>query len=74
MNGNNPSLMCAIRGPIMLITIGTLFAIDHLTEFSIARTWPTILIVLGLLKLGDHFSSPGSGLPSRRDPDAGGGQ
>ena len=32
MNGNNPTLMRAIRGPIMLITIGSLFAFDHMTE------------------------------------------
>lgn len=75
MNGNSsPTLMRAIRGPIMLITIGALFAFDHLTEFSIARTWPTILIVLGLLSLGDRFSGPGSGMARRRDPDVGGGQ
>ena len=72
MNGNNPTLMRAIRGPIMLITIGALFAFDHMTEFSIARTWPAILIVLGLLSLGEHFSGPGDG--GRRDPGAGGGQ
>jgi hypothetical protein len=75
MNGNNPTLMRAIRGPIMLITIGSLFAFDHMTEFSIARTWPVILIVLGLLSLGDHFSGPGAGYGGgRRDPDVGGGQ
>ena len=74
MNGNNPTLMRAIRGPIMMITIGALFAFDHLTEFSIARTWPTILIVLGFLKLGDHFAGPGSGSLGQRDPGAGGGQ
>ena len=34
MNGNNPTLMRAIRGPIMMITIGALFAFDHLTEFT----------------------------------------
>ena len=58
MNGA-PSLMRAIRGPIMLIMIGVLFALDQMSEFSIARTWPAILIVLGLLKLGDRFSGPG---------------
>jgi hypothetical protein len=57
MNGA-PTLMRAIRGPIMLIMIGSLFALDHMTEFSISRTWPAILIVLGLLKLGDRISEP----------------
>ena len=60
MNGNSPTLMRAIRGPIMVITIGVLFAFDHMTEFSIGRTWPAILIVLGLLSLGDRFAGPAS--------------
>jgi hypothetical protein len=51
MSSANDSLWCAIRGPIMLITIGTLFAIDHFGSYGISRTWPIILIVLGLLKL-----------------------
>ena len=51
MSGVNDSLWCAIRGPIMLITIGTLFAIDHFGPYGISRTWPIILIMLGLLKL-----------------------
>ena len=74
MNGNRPTLMRAIRGPIMLITIGTLFAFDHMTEFSIGRTWPAILIVLGLLSLGDRFSPPGSHITGPGSPNAGGTQ
>lgn len=75
MNGNAPTLMRAIRGPIMLIMIGTLFALDHMTEFSIGRTWPAILIVLGLLSLGDRFVGPRTtAVTSRRDPDFGGDQ
>jgi hypothetical protein len=69
-----PSLMRAIRGPIMLITIGTLFALDHMTEFSISRTWPAILIILGLLKLGDRVVEQPQTAVVRRDPDFGGGQ
>ena len=76
MNGNNPSLMHAIRGPIMMITVGVLFALNQMTEFTFSRTWPALLIVLGLLSLGDHFSGPPSGGPptSRRDPNFGGDQ
>ena len=74
MNGAQPTptLMRAIRGPIMLITIGTLFALDHMTQFAIWRTWPAILIVLGLLSLGDRFSTPKE--VARRTPDFGGDQ
>jgi hypothetical protein len=51
MSNINGSLWCAIRGPVLLITIGTLFAVDHFGPYGITRTWPIILIVLGLLKL-----------------------
>ena len=48
MNGN---IFCAIRGPIILITIGTLFAIDHFGPYGFGSTWPVLLIVIGVLKL-----------------------
>jgi len=44
-------LSCAIRGPITLITIGTLFAVDHFTLYGFDRTWPILLIVFGALSL-----------------------
>ncbi len=47
----NNSLAQAIRGPIMLIVVGTLFALDHFTAFTVVRTWPVILIAGGLLAL-----------------------
>lgn len=65
MNGNRPNLIGAIRGPIMLITIGTLFALDKFTGFGFSRTWPAILIVLGLLSLGERL------VPNRRENDPG---
>jgi hypothetical protein len=66
--------MRAIRGPILLITIGSLFALDHFTEYSIGRTFPAILIVLGLLGLGERFTGQRTAAVARRDPDFGGGQ
>ncbi|HTM51917.1 MAG TPA: DUF5668 domain-containing protein [Bryobacteraceae bacterium] len=74
MNGNHGGLVRAIRGPIMLITIGVLFALDHMTRFSFGRTWPAILIVLGLLSLGERATAPKTELTSRRQPDFGGDQ
>jgi hypothetical protein len=44
-------LIRAVRGPIILITIGTLFALDHFTNYGVQQTWPVILIVIGLLTL-----------------------
>ncbi len=51
MNGN---FICAIRGPVLLITLGTLLAIDQLGAYSFGRTWPALLIVFGLLKLAER--------------------
>ena len=50
----NPSVLGAIRGPILLITLGVLLAIDHLGPVSFTRTWPVLLIVFGLFKLIDR--------------------
>jgi hypothetical protein len=67
MNGNSTSLLCAIRGPIMLIAVGLLFAADQFTDYGIGRTWPILLILLGLLKLAERIGRvepppPGGGV------------
>lgn len=49
-----PSLIRAIRGPVMLITIGALGVLDHFTSYPYTLTWPVIIIVFGLLKLGER--------------------
>ncbi|HTA44707.1 MAG TPA: DUF5668 domain-containing protein [Bryobacteraceae bacterium] len=51
MNDQSSYLVRAITGPIILITIGVLFAFDRFTEFRFTQTWPVLLIVIGLLKL-----------------------
>src|SRR5579863_7614939 len=51
MNDQSATLVRAITGPIILITIGVLFAFDRFTEFRFSQTWPVLLIVVGLLKL-----------------------
>ena len=61
---NGPELICAIRGPVTLITVGSLFALDHFTRYSFSRTWPVLLIVFGLLSL--------LGRASARDAQSGG--
>ncbi len=50
MNGIS-GLLRAIRGPVTLITIGVLFALNNFTRYSFEQTWPVILIVFGLLSL-----------------------
>lgn len=56
MNGGN--VFCAIRGPVLLITIGTLFALDHTEVVGFERTWPLLIIVFGLLKLLERTAAP----------------
>ena len=52
-------LVSAVRGPIILITVGSLFALDHFTPWGFQQTWPVLLIVLGLLTLLGRMSRPG---------------
>ncbi len=59
----------AIRGPILLITVGTLFVWQQSDVISFTRTWPLILIVLGILRLLERIASPDASLPP---PPAGG--
>jgi hypothetical protein len=44
-------VICLIRGPILLIVLGSLFAIDQFTPYGFWRTWPVLVILFGLLKL-----------------------
>jgi hypothetical protein len=53
------SVVRAIRGPVTLITLGALFALNNLTPYHFSQTWPALLIVFGLLSfLGRTFSAP----------------
>jgi len=41
----------SIRGPIILITVGVLFALQSFNIYGFDQTWPVLLIVIGLLSL-----------------------
>ena len=58
MNSRRLLLAQAARGPILLITIGILFAIQQAGGLSFSRTWPLILIVLGIIKLIERIAAP----------------
>jgi hypothetical protein len=51
MNDQSAYLVRAVRGPVLLITIGVLFAFDRFTYFHFGQSWPILLIVAGLLRL-----------------------
>lgn len=55
---NNANLIQAVRGPVMMITLGILLAIDHFGQFSFGRTWPLLVIVFGVLKLAERAVAP----------------
>lgn len=58
MNGS-PSIIRAIRGPITLITLGVLFALNNFTQYGFSETWPVLLIVFGALSLLGRSTAPG---------------
>jgi hypothetical protein len=57
----NANMVRAIRGPITLITLGVLFALNNFTPYRFSETWPVLLIVFGALSLlcrGSRESAP----------------
>ncbi len=52
MNQESAAFLRAIKGPVLMITVGILFALDNFTPFSFNRTWPVLLVVAGVLSLG----------------------
>jgi len=40
-----------LMGPAMLITIGVLFLLDSVSHVDFGKTWPAILLVVGVVKL-----------------------
>lgn len=51
MNDQSQVLLRAVKGPIIMIMVGVLFAADRFTNYSIHQTWPVLLIVGGIMQL-----------------------
>ncbi len=58
MNGRLALFLQAVRGPILLIVIGTLFLLEQSGAARFSQTWPLILIILGVLKLLERMVAP----------------
>ncbi len=43
--------MAGMMGPAVLITLGTLFLIGEFSHFEFHRSWPILLLVIGIVKL-----------------------
>jgi hypothetical protein len=48
----------SIKGPVMLITVGVLFALQNFTPYGFEQTWPVLLVVAGLLSLLGKVVAP----------------
>ncbi len=53
----------AIRGPVTLITLGVLFALNNFTPYGFSQTWPILLIVFGALSLLGRTADSGPPQP-----------
>ena len=71
MNVNNGSLFQAIRGPIMLITLGSLVAMDYFGVYGFSRTWPILIIAFGFLKLLERVAAQPAPPPVNNPPQGG---
>lgn len=58
MNTGTAALTGALRGPVMLMTLGSLLSVHHFTDVTIGKTWPILLIVFGLMKLLQRLAGP----------------
>lgn len=80
MNDQSQQLLRSIKGPVIMITIGVLFAADRFTDYHFHQTWPVLLIVIGLMQLlvgrgryrGNYYPPPSSSGPSSSGPSSSG--
>lgn len=56
MSSTKGQLLIAVRGPIMLMTLGALFLVDYFGPYRFYKTFPVLLIVFGVLKLFERLA------------------
>jgi hypothetical protein len=66
------SLIRALRGPVVMMTLGGMFALDHFTPYRFTNTWPALLIVFGVMRLLERVVAPPPPPPSPPPAAAGG--
>lgn len=52
---NQYLLLRRLRGPLILVTVGVMALLDQYDVLSFGRSWPLILIVLGILMLAERM-------------------
>lgn len=73
MNSRTALFFQAIRGPVLLIVIGSLFATQQAGGARVSQTWPLVLIVYGLLRLLERVYAPAPPMPGAYVPPPTGG-
>jgi hypothetical protein len=58
MKDRNRSGMRGLRGPVMVITVGVLFALNNFTPYRFEDTWPVLIIVAGLVSILGRTVAP----------------
>ena len=57
LGGYRPGCVCErcrtrrLMGPAILVTLGVLFLLDNISSVDFGKTWPAILLVIGVVKL-----------------------
>jgi hypothetical protein len=65
MNTRTSAYVQAIRGPVLLVTLGILFAVHQAGVLSLSRTWPLVIIVIGIMKLLERAGAPAHAWPNQ---------
>jgi hypothetical protein len=58
MNVSLFAIVRAIRGPIVLVVLGILFWLDQSDQIGFGRTWPILIILIGVMKLIERLVAP----------------
>jgi hypothetical protein len=58
--GNVPRLVCTLRGPVLMLTLAIMFALQALHLATVGQSWPVLLIVFGVLLVMERTVGMGS--------------
>ncbi|MES2393746.1 MAG: hypothetical protein V4555_19060 [Acidobacteriota bacterium] len=57
---NAPQLACIVRGPVLLLTLAVMFALQAADVIRLGRTWPILLIVFGAVVVMERTIGAGT--------------
>jgi hypothetical protein len=71
MNSRGAMFAQAARGPVLLITIGVLFALEQSRVLAFSRSWPLLIIAVGVMKLIERLLQGNSPYQGQQMPPGG---